>query len=82
DTFLAHDIEDVGGKCDLLSNPADFDSDRVVPNKGTSLADMMNKSSLSREELIVQQEKDPEISLLCNRALSEEEAEKVPVCYF
>ncbi|KAL5020806.1 hypothetical protein ScPMuIL_002105, partial [Solemya velum] len=27
-------------------------------------------------------EKDPEISLLCNRALSEEEAEKVPVCYF
>ncbi|KAL5004649.1 hypothetical protein ScPMuIL_018105, partial [Solemya velum] len=29
-----------------------------------------------------QQEKDPEISLLCNRALSEEEAEKVPVCYF
>ncbi|KAL5006374.1 hypothetical protein ScPMuIL_015180 [Solemya velum] len=82
DTFLAHDIEDVGGKCDLLSNPADFDSDRVVPNKGTSLADMMSKSSLSREELIVQQEKDPEISLLCNRALSEEEAEKVPVCYF
>ncbi|KAL5020695.1 hypothetical protein ScPMuIL_002223, partial [Solemya velum] len=82
DTFLAHDIEDIGGKCDLLSNPADFDSDRVVPNKGTSLADMMSKSSLSREELIVQQEKDPEISLLCNRALSEEEAEKVPVCYF
>ncbi|KAL5021596.1 hypothetical protein ScPMuIL_000751, partial [Solemya velum] len=59
-----------------------FDSDRVVPNNGTSLADMMSKSSLSREELIVQQEKDPEISLLCNRALSEEEAEKVPVCYF
>ncbi|KAL5021132.1 hypothetical protein ScPMuIL_000287, partial [Solemya velum] len=29
-----------------------------------------------------QPEKDPEISLLCNRALSEEEAEKVPVCYF
>lgn len=33
-------------------------------------------------ELIAEQESDPELSLMCQRALSDEESDKIPVCYY
>ena len=41
-----------------------------------------NSDVISREKLIGEQEKYPELLLLSQKALSSEEEEKTPVCYF
>ena len=44
--------------------------------------DEKSHNSLSRLQLILEQQSDPELSPLFQRAVSEQEASQVPVCYF
>jgi hypothetical protein len=43
---------------------------------------LLSNQGDKRQSLVVEQEKDPEISCLFQRAVSETEATEVPVCYF
>ena len=78
DTFLAHELSD-DQSCSVSQDMA-TDVEASTPN--TASTDKMSSPSLSRKELILEQENDPELSPLCDKALTEEEAEQVPVCYF
>ncbi len=61
----------------------------MYQSKGIDHSDpLLNTHSLlsdqgdKRQSLVVEQEKDPEISCLFQRAVSETEETDVPVCYF
>ena len=46
------------------------------------LQEMLDNTPLTRDKLISEQESDVELQGLIEQALSQEEAEKVPVCYY
>ena len=71
-TFLA----EINQQVESSSNsPVKQDKEGTDP--GDYIEPVVNK-----QQLISEQEKDPELSLLCKSALSEDEISQVPVCYF
>ncbi len=73
DTFMVHSEDQT-----FSPNPSLDDSDLLA---NSFMTDRGHKG-LTRSLLIAEQEKDPELKLLCNKSLSEDEVSKVPTGYF
>ena len=60
----------------------DFDSSRSNVDLSPSISNYQGHDQLSRSQLCKEQHSDPEISLLFERALDDNEMSQVPVCYY
>ncbi|XP_071845114.1 uncharacterized protein [Apostichopus japonicus] len=79
DTFLGrlyNDPDPPLGPLSSLPNGVNPEQSNSVP------FEVFSSDSLSREQLLLEQEKDPELTLLCDKAITEDEAENVPVCFY
>jgi len=78
DTFMGHP-PDGDGPCHSLST---IESSNSVQDNPDVNASKLGESVLDKEYLVREQRNDPKLGLLLEKALSEDEAKKVPVCYF
>ena len=60
----------------------DFDTPRSNPDLSPLISNDQGHDQLSRSQLCKEQHSDPEISLLFERALDDNEMSQVPVCYY
>ena len=63
----------------------DYGTDNIQLLSDHSLDTSLNdkgRNKLSRSQFIDEQHRDPEISCLFGKAVSEKEVSRVPVCYF
>ena len=60
----------------------DFDTSRSNTDLSPSISNDQDHDQLSRSQLCKEQHSDPEISLLFDRDLDENEMSQVPVCYY
>ena len=79
---LRNTLADLDRQVESSSQTLGEESSEEKKGKSLSCAGDYEEPVLNRQQLIFNQEKDPELSLLCETALSEDEASKVPVCYF
>ncbi len=68
-------------------NPApEHTGDKLVNNENPAAEHEKvrdcNKDPLSHDKLVIEQESDPALSKLSQRALSQQEAEQIPVCFY
>ena len=66
----------------LSQSQSDVQSDFDTSRSTTDLSPSISNDQLSRSQLCKEQHSDPEITLLFDRALDENEMSQVPVCYY
>ena len=78
DTFFS-ELEDFAGH---LPSSGETKSPHVKPASEHEKVRDCDKDPLSHDKLVIEQESDPTLSKLSQRALSQQEAEQIPVCFY
>ena len=78
ETFMGNLDDDQG----LVSSPSSTLNSAKQEQQQSVQIDEFSSDSLSREQLLNEQGKDPELISIINSALTEEDAKNVPVCFY
>jgi len=82
---LTHTIgsDDDETRCGCQSEVDNLSHNGQVPREGNELPQQLDGNpALSREQLIEDQQSDPELATFIENAFTEEEAQNQPICYF